>query len=291
MKNHHSPCEYLNTSGKKASTHAHSDSVTPRVGCSPVADERAGAGSDLRSLTEHWHRSFRTLSTLTDTEFRSPNLGSVVMSGERWTWAVHCRSEFPSLLRRDFGSNFRRRTLLRRRAIYNATAAFMSTWSAEDRPEHGEGRTCRRLALRRDRHHVQPLTPRADVGHEQQPSRWPSGRCFTMRTTVCRSAAGKFYVTPRTPEATGFAKRICNVEHSDGLAVKSGTDAVVVFEGSTWMHYTAVRTGADEKNIQDFIGPAPSPASVPEPGAGLLLGTGIAALAAFRSRKSLLPRA
>lgn len=41
------------------------------------------------------------------------------------------------------------------------------------------------------------------------------------------------------------------------------------------------------RSAQDFIGPT----SVPEPGAGLLLGMGVTALAAFRSRKSLLRRA
>jgi len=50
---------------------------------------------------------------------------------------------------------------------------------------------------------------------------------------------------------------------------------------AAWLQLSKGATDA-----QDFIGPT----GVPEPSAGLLLGMGMAALAAFRSRKSLLRR-
>jgi len=62
-----------------------------------------------------------------------------------------------------------------------------------------------------------------------------------------------------------------------GLAANPTADA-------SWLRLSVGTTDA-----QDFIGPLPTAASVPEPGAGLLIGMGFTALAAFRSRKSLFP--
>ena len=64
---------------------------------------------------------------------------------------------------------------------------------------------------------------------------------------------------------------------------------------AAWLQlaFTRPATGTEPAlttDAQDFIGPLTPATPVPEPAAGMLLGMGIASLAAFRSRKSFLRR-
>lgn len=91
---------------------------------------------------------------------------------------------------------------------------------------------------------------------------------------------GRFYVAAANTAVTMKA-----TEYLTQLQLPINA-ADVLSANAAWIRLSA---NGDE-SIQDFIGPVESATPVPEPGAGMLLGMGIASLAAFRSRKSLLRR-
>jgi hypothetical protein len=61
---------------------------------------------------------------------------------------------------------------------------------------------------------------------------------------------------------------------------------LVAASNATWLQLSL----NGNATYQDFIGPASASTGVPEPGSIFLLGTGVVALAAFRSRKPLRRR-
>lgn len=99
---------------------------------------------------------------------------------------------------------------------------------------------------------------------------------------------GRFYVDPDAP-----LERYATIAGiADGYLTGLATNPAVATADATWLQLSFGPVG-NERNIQDFIGPAassPNPNPVPEPSAGLLLGMGISAVAAFRTRKSLFRR-
>ena len=163
--------------------------------------------------------------------------------------------------------------------VYDATADLMSHWSdPSGLPANPAGGARAAWVYNTWAATVDPDAT-SDLGKRQraalQMAIWNA--LYDTDTTVDNTLGlgGTTYFTEDNRNLTVLADA-----YLAGLAANPLADA-------SWLRLSSGATDA-----QDFIGPAVSKESVPEPGAGLLLGMGITALAAFRSRKSLQrPRA
>jgi len=101
----------------------------------------------------------------------------------------------------------------------------------------------------------------------------------TTPNVIESPVAGRFAVSAGNPDVA--------LKTTEYLTLMLADTAGVNASNAAWLQLST----ADGGYVQDFIGPMAANTPVPEPGAGLLLGMGFTALAAFRSRKSLFSRA
>ncbi len=166
-------------------------------------------------------------------------------------------------------------------ATYNATAASMATtWSAVD--SLNTETAARQAAWLYNEFATTFADVSTDLGLSQrsalQIAIWNVLYDGDFSVDNSLGTGGSTYITGDTNGVTALAQGYLHDLSLVSAATLAGTDAVLLE-----LTYTNPDTGKTA-DAQDFIGPVKT---VPEPGVALLLGTGLAAVTAFRSRKSL----
>lgn len=110
-------------------------------------------------------------------------------------------------------------------------------------------------------------------------------------------SAGNFYVSVATADTAGNAASYAAIASlANGFLTDLQNNlGQAALSDAAWLQLSVTTPATETEpaktiDAQDFIGPLTPATPVPEPGAGMLLGMGIASLAAFRSRKSFLRR-